>query len=192
MKTLFMILAFAFVLSATVHAQHTGANLGEAKMNLTGINCQITTIKRIPPNRLLVVVRLLATTETPPEGTLIGYTVTVPSLSKAGPPTPHVDPTPFSLASSVMTDEKTKLTYPTLPPVAPPGKAYRPGVALGFLKPNQNLVLTLQFALPPPLPPDPATGVSPQQTVSFMFTNAKGPITHVTLPPPAPTAGAAN
>lgn len=162
-------------------------------MKWPGIKCQIIIIKRVPPNRLLVVVRLAATSEASPGGTLIGYTVSVPPMgNKKGPSLPLTAPSPFSLASSVMTDEKTKITYATLPPVAPPGKAYRPGATLGFLKPNQNLVLTIQFAVPPPLPPDPSTGIPPKQTVSFMLPNAKGPIARVLLPPPAEAAASAN
>ena len=163
--------------------------LPEGETNWPGIHFQIAYLKRLPQNHLLVGVRLFATDKAPPNGTLIGIPVPIPANANprdiaAG----YYRPSPFTMDSSVMTDELTQQTYPVVPSIAPPGHKYRPAVLLGSLAPGQSDMITLQFKIPPP-PPPPEPGQPPaKQTLSFLFTNAKGPITGVPLPPPIASA----
>jgi len=147
-------------------------------------------IQRIPPNRLVVGVRLLATAKAPPQGTLLGIPVPIPpNADKQAIQAGIYHPRPLSFASSVMTDELTKQTYPALHPISPPGRKYIPSAVLSTLRPRGNAIFTLQFAAPPPPPPPSPSAPGPvKQTLSFLFTNAKGPIAHVPIPPfiPAP------
>jgi hypothetical protein len=94
--------------------------------------------------------------------------------------TGRYNPRPFSLASSVMTDEQTQKKYSVLPPMVPPGKAYFPGELANGLRPGQAETLTIQFVAPPP----PDEGSSSKQTVSFSLPGAKGPIANVPVPQP--------
>ena len=66
-----------------------------------------------------------------PQGLNLGacQVVIPPSASKDDIATGLYNGRPFfSLASAVMTDDQTQQKYAVLPPVAPPGKAYFPGV----------------------------------------------------------------
>lgn len=174
-----------FFLPRSIHAQNDSKNLGEVETNWPGIHYQIIIFKRIPPERLLVVVRVLATPQAPPGGTLLGFPVPIPPNIPRAEAILLYPPHPLSLMESVMTDEATQQKFCALPPVSSPGKAYRPSATLQILQPRHNIILTVQFAVPPPPPPDPATGAPAKQTVSFLLPNAKAPITHVPIPPVA-------
>ena len=63
---------------AAIHAQEKDQTLGEVETNWPGIHYQITIIKRIPPGRLLVVIRVLATPQAPPGGTMLGFQPPIP------------------------------------------------------------------------------------------------------------------
>lgn len=187
MKKLLFGLAASTILSlptGTVHAQTTTTPLGDVKTIWPGIHFQVTVLKRIPPDRLLAVVQIVATPQTPPPG----LELSVPNPNK---PPPNMDPRtaallfppkPFSLESATMTDELSQQQYSTLPPVAPPGHSYRPGKVLDFLRPGDSVILTLQFPIPPPPPPPPGSTVPPKQTVSFLFPKAQGPMIHIAVP----------
>jgi hypothetical protein len=189
MKIILISTLLLFFFSMAVHAQDESQALGEVETNWPGIHYQITIIKRIPPDRLLVVIRVLATPEAPPGGTMLGFQAPIPPNLNRNLTSVQIaylyPPRPLSFANSIMTDEKTQQKYPSLPPVAPPGKGYRSCVTLAGLRPRQNVILTIQFAVPPPPPPDPSSGTPVKQTVSFLFPNAKAPIAHVSIPPAA-------
>ncbi len=186
MRYLFLILFTLTLLPLT--AQNKAA-LPEGETNWPGVRYQILYVHRILQNHLLVGIRIYATSKAPAGGTRI---------AKRNPITPDtapqdiVDgtyvPSQFTMDSSVMTDELTQKTYPVVPSIAPPGKIYCPAVLLETLAPGQSDVVVIQFETPP-LPPPPPPGQPPiKQTLSFLFTNAKGPITNVPLPPPSPSS----
>ena len=158
--------------------------IGEAETNWPGIHYQLFLMQRMEPDRLVVGVRLLAMPNAPATGTLIGWPVPIPPDAKneairSGLYSPH----PFSLVSSVMTDNVTKEKFPTLDPISPPGRKWFPSQVLAILKPGKTLLFTVQFKIPPP-PPTPTEGQPPaKQTVSFLFTNAKSEIKNITIPP---------
>ena len=149
-----------------------------------GVNLAIYDVQRIQDNRLLVSVRVIATVKAPRGGTVLGEKPEIPSsATKEEIGTGRYNAKPFSLASSIMTDDQTLQKYPVLAPVAPPGKKYFPGELANGLLPGQAETMTIQFAAPPP--PPPAEGKEPpKQTVTILLTGAKGPIARVPIPPP--------
>jgi hypothetical protein len=179
---------FAFALcliSPPLHAQENVPQKLEIESIWPGIHIQINYVQRIPPDRLLVGVALVATADAPAKGTLIGTPQPIPANANpydvaAG----FYRSLPFSMTSSVMTDDISLTTYSPLDPIAAPGKRYRPAILLETLLPGQSARITLQFPIPP-RPPPPAPGQPPvQQTISFLFTNAKAPIKNIPIPPP--------
>jgi hypothetical protein len=163
----------------------SGSELGAVDTAWQGLRFIIPRIERIQQDRLVVVVLIQATPAAAPSGVLVGIETPIPPGAKkididAG----KYGPKPFSLASSVMIDERTLQKFPVLPPVAPPGKEYFPGEFLGRLYPGQTEIMTIQFAAPP-APPSPEGMPPPKQTVSFLLTGAKGAIARVAIPPPA-------
>jgi hypothetical protein len=180
------LLIFILLLADFAHlnAEEKSDVLGEGDSNWPGIRYQITDIQRIPPDRLLVVVRILATAQASAAGTLIGFPVQIPpNANKYDVAAGYYHPRPLSLASSVMVDDLTQQKFLVLPPVAPHGKKYRPGDVLDSLRPGGRDVLTIQFAVPPP-PPPPQAGQPPvKQTLSFLLTNAKELIRKIAIPP---------
>lgn len=182
----FLLLTILVAGMSPLSAAEPSSSLGEAETNWLGVNYQIIFFKRIPPERLLVGVRIVATSKAAPRGTLIGFPVPIPpNADKYAIMAGYYHPLPLSLAASVMIEDLMQQKYPALAPVAPPGRIYRPGVVLDSLRPGQNLVLTVQFAVPPPPPPPPAGQPPAKQTVSFVFPNAKGPIQKIPVPPAA-------
>jgi hypothetical protein len=145
-----------------------------------GIEMHVEEIDRIAGNRLLVVIRLWASPKAPPS-TQIGLPPIIPpDEDKRKLP---LIPRPFSLHGSTMIEDLTQQKYDMLP-VSQTGPIYRSSAILSSLSSGQSIYLTIQFAVPPPPPVPPgALGRPPKQTVTFWLTNAKGPITHVPLPP---------
>jgi len=147
-----------------------------------GIHFKFVRIERILDERLLVVVRIVATPQAPIAGTLIG--VKQPAPAGATPEelrSGRYEPLPFSLASSVMIDDFTLQRFPALAPVFPPGQRYAPAAILTYLSRGRAEVLTLQFKVPPSALI--ADGGTPEkQTVSLLLTNAKAPITGIPIP----------
>lgn len=165
-----------------LNGQKPAAPLGEVETTWPGIHFQVARIMRIPGDRLLVLVRVVATGAAPKGGTMIGIPVPVPAnATQAEIDQGLYNPIPFSLDSSVMVDEATKTSYPTLK--ANPSENYMSGVLLCSLRPNQAEAMAVQFKAPP-LRLD-SRGKPAQQTVSITLTNAKEPISNIPLPMPA-------
>jgi hypothetical protein len=172
------------VSSLSVHAQgKENRNLGEVDTVWRGIRYEIFGIERMPENRLIVGVRIVATSQAPASGTFIGLKVPISvDASKADTTSERYSARPLSLASSQMIDEETQRRYPALSPTRMAGKSVLPGVTLSTLRPGQAEVLSVQFAVPPQ---PPSSGGTEKQTVSILLPSAKGPITKVRLPPPS-------
>jgi hypothetical protein len=183
MKSIFLVAITPFFIGS-LFAQQPRArapSIPTVETKWPGVNFAIYRVERIQDNRLLVWVRVIATSSAPPRGTILGERPPIPpSATKDDLATGRYNPRPFSLASSVMTDEQTQKKYSVLPPMVPPGKAYFPGELANGLRPGQAETLTIQFAAPPP----PEEGNSSKQTVSFSLPGAKGPIANVPVPQP--------
>jgi len=183
MKYLLILVGLALSL-LPLNAQ-TNTLIAQVETNWPGIYFQLTYIGRLPPDRLLVGVRLLATEKASPGGTLIGTNISIPpNANPSDVAAGYYHPLPFTMDSSVMTDELTHQNYQVLPSIAPPGKKYRPAVLLETLLPGRSSNLVLQFKIPPP--PLAPNRPPVKQTLSFLFTNAKGAIMHIPLPPAGP------
>jgi hypothetical protein len=157
-------------------------SLGEVDTTWPGIRFQLLKVERIPPDRLLAVIRIVATRQAPASGTLIGTKVSVPAnVTTQDLISARYAPRAFSLSASEMIHEQTARKFPALPPLASAGRSYVSGEILRTLLPGQAAILTVQFALPPGVA-SAETGV-PKQTASFLLPNAKGPITKVPIPP---------
>ena len=131
--------------------------------NSLSIMFAISRLERIQDNRLLVFVRVTATSTSARKGTFLGSES--PDSSGASE-AENPDRKPFSLASATMTDDQTQQRYPVLPPVAPPGKAYFPGELVSGLHPGQGETLTIRCAAPPWLPLSP--GGKPARADGFL------------------------
>ena len=179
-----LLIVAGLMLTEGLHAQEQKAsrtNKAEVETKWPGILFAISRLERIQDDRLLVFVRVVATSESSRSGTSLGAPPISPSAGQADVATNFRNAKPFSLASAVMTDDQTQRKYPVLPPVAPPGKAYFPGELANNLFPGQGETLTIQFAAPPWEPP-PQGGKSAKQTVTFLLPGAKGPIMNVPVP----------
>lgn len=179
-----VVLATALCLVTTLGAQERSRrldNLGEVETKWPGILLSISRIERIQDNRLLVFVRVTATTKSSPAGTFLGMGRPIPAGANLTD-VPEEDLKPFSLTSTVMIDEQTQRSYEVLPPVATTGKKHLPAGFANVLLPGEARTLSIQFASPPV--PRSIEGREPyKQTVSFLLTGAKGPIVRVPLPP---------
>jgi hypothetical protein len=154
----------------------------EVETTWPGVRFQLFRIERNSLNRLVVAVRIVATDKAPPTGTFLGTKTPIPAnASPVDIGMGVYDPKPFSLGASEMIDDETGRKYPVLPPIAPPGRTYLPGTIAKSLSPGQAEVLTIQFAIPP----SPSADENRKQTVSFLFPNAKAPITKVPIPTPS-------
>ena len=148
-----LLIATSLTLTNGLHAQEQKAsttNLAEVETKWPGVLFAISRLERIQDNRLLVFVRVIATSKAARSGTFLGTRPAIPpGASKEDIATDLYNAKPFSLASAVMTDDQTQQKYPVLPPVAPPGKEYFPGELANGLLPGQGETLTIQFAAPP-------------------------------------------
>ena len=190
MKQLLLSLSLALSVSGLWAQQSNPAPalLGTVDTTWPGIQFQVLKVQRTPGNRLLFFIVVYAKLEAPPAGTFIGLKVAAAKqvLSKNGP-LGHFDPfqiMPFSIENSTITDEATKQTYSAvkLPPLGIPAST------LCTLHPDESTLMTVQFPSPPPI--GPTTSVDPKQTVSILLPSARGPITKIVIPPPAPPAPA--
>jgi hypothetical protein len=191
MKSLSLLaLGVLLVAAAVLPAQESldaGGRMPTADTKWPGIKFSIYRLERILDGRLLVWVRVIATSQAPGSGTLLGGKPEIPSTATRDEIAAGLyNPKPFSLASAIMIDDQTQRKYPVLSPIAPPGVRYFPGELANGLIPGQAYTLTIQFAAPPP-PPDLGSGRPGKQTVSFVLPGAKGPISRVTVPPPSET-----
>jgi hypothetical protein len=155
----------------------------EVETTWPGVRFQLFRIERIPPNRLVVAVRIFATEKAPRSGTFLGTRTPIPAnANREDIGMGLYDPKPFSLAGAVMIDDQSGQRYSVLPSIAPVGQQFLPSATLASLMPGQAEMLTIQFAIPPSLSGEDLQ----EQTVSFLFPEAKGAIAKVTIPPPAP------
>jgi hypothetical protein len=191
MKRIFILCLIGFFVPAW--GQNSGvpsaSKVPEVESAWPGILMQIPEVKRIPGNRLLFAVRLMATAKAP-ASTLIGMPGVHPPGATEEELLALLPPTPFSLGGSTMIEERTQQKYEMMAP-DPKGPSYRPGGVSGSLSPGQVLYMTIQFPAPPPPPPD-KNGVVPKQTVSILLPKAQGPILHVVVPPETPSTSAAS
>jgi hypothetical protein len=160
-----------------------GGMLGEVDTIWPGIRFQLLKLERIPPDRLLAVIRIIATRQAPASGTFIGTQVAVPANTpKEDRSSSRYAPRPFSLSASQMIHEQTGRKFPALPPIASAGRNYIPGEILRTLFPGEAAILTVQFAVPSEI----ASGQTDalKQTASFLLSNAKTPIAKVPIPLP--------
>jgi hypothetical protein len=176
-------LAILFVCPLCAIAEQPGKKSKfEVETIWPGIHFKFVRIERMLDERLLVVVRIVATRQAPAAGTLIGvkpaaHAGATPEELRSG----RYEPLPFSLESSVMIDDLTSKRFPALAPVFPPGQQYAPASILTYLSPGRAEVLTLQFKVPPSALI--ADGGTPEkQTVSLLLTNAKAPMTGIPIP----------
>jgi len=161
----------------------------EIETTWPGVRFQLFRIERNSLNRLVVAVRIVAIDKAPPSGTFLGTKTPIPAnASPIDIDMGAYDPKPFSLAAAEMTDDETGKKYFVLPPIAPPGMTYLPGTTAKSLLPGQAEILTVQFAIPP----SPPGNEFRKQTASFLFPNAKGPITKVPIPPPTEVVDSPN
>jgi hypothetical protein len=189
-STLLLLLTLALSLSI-LQAQQPAAGpsvLGEVATTWPGIDYQVTAIQRIAGDRLLVVVKLFATPQTPPDGIFIGINVTVPKNTSSlfqMADTGAYRPLPVSIDGAILTDDTSHQTYATLKP-NPSGQQYLSSQVIATLHPGEAQAMTIQFPIPPPPPSN--NGVVPKQTVSIQFPKAVGPITRIVIPPAPPAA----
>ncbi len=181
-----LIVALLFLALCPVRAQGELKVIGEADSKWPGIRYQLYSMVRFPPDHLLLGVRLVATSQAPSGGTLIGFPVSIPpNATKEDISAGKYAPRPLSLMSSIMIDDATQKSYSPVTGAPPPGRIFYPSEIVETLLPGQALVLSVQFVVPPmPEPDQPAT----KQTVSFIFTDAKGSIKNVPVPPLMPPA----
>jgi len=162
----------------SAQAAPTGATTNEVAANWPGIRFQIFRLLKLTDERLLVQVKVYATPEANAGGTLIGIPVPIPKNA-----TPVMiasgmyRPNPFSLRPAVMTDEQTKETFHTLPPLTT-GPQYVSADVVTTLHRGEGIMLTVQFPMPPP-PPGQETG---RQTVSILLPGAKESVNGLSLP----------
>src|SRR5262245_59322373 len=94
-------LVFLGIGVVTIQPQRDSNILGEIDSVWPGIQVQLAKVERIPLNRLLVVVRLVATKQAPTKGTLIGNRPHIPdNTPKDELLSARYSPGPFSLATS--------------------------------------------------------------------------------------------
>jgi hypothetical protein len=180
----YLVASIAIVLSGVwaAQAREGEGNLGEVDTIWPGIRFQLVRVEHIPTNRLLAVIRILATPQAPASGTLIGTKVSVPPDATKQDLIEHrYAPRPFSLSASQMIHEQTEQRFPALPPAASARRSYVSSDILRTLFPGQAEILTLQFSLPPGVAS--VDNALPKQTATFLLTNAKAPITKVPIPP---------
>lgn len=175
----------SLALAVDLRAEEQASKKLEVETNWPGVLFAISRLERIQDNRLLVFVRVMATSKSARSGTFLGTAPAIPpGTTQDEIATGRYNARPFSLAAAVMTDDQTQQIYPVLSPVEPPGKSYFPGELANGLLPGQGETLTIQFAVPPP--PQPGEGGRPaKQTVTFLLPGAKGPIANVQVPAPS-------
>lgn len=185
MKLLIALVAITnLVLLEGLTAQQPAKKIPQVEAKWPGIILSIPRLERMQENRLLVVVRVIATSKVAHSGAFLGTKPVIPpGVTQEELESNRYDGKPFSLASSVMIDDQTLQRYPVLPAVAPPGRTYFPSELANNLLPGQAQTLTIQFTAPP-APPLVEGREPPKQTVSFLLTGAKGPISRLPIPAP--------
>ena len=177
-------LAFFFCVAPLV--AQDAKPLGQTESNWPGVVYQVTQIQRVSGTHLLVTVRLSvgASAENP---TFIGIPPAAgwknrADLSQQELDTGKYDPSPLSLADSVLMDQTTKATFKALPTL-PAAPFVGPNALMTALRPGNWLQMAVQFPSPPPPPTVATGGKPPAQKVSLQFPNAKLPVKDLPLPP---------
>jgi hypothetical protein len=179
MKLIFKIAACLLgLLPATSLAQSKSDSFGSVATTWPGIEYQIFDIERIAGNRVLIGIKLVANSDAPSVTSILVRTP-VPK----GADSSLTGTEPFSLSTAVATNELSKETYATVAP-DPAGPGYLPGQMLGALRRFQGFTMSIQFEIPPAKPDE--SGATPKVSISLLLPNAKGPITKIVIPPPAP------
>ena len=150
--------------------------LGEIDTDWPGVHYRLLVFKRVPPNRLLLLLQLVGTKDAPATGVMI---------DAAAPAIPGIKAhrSFFSFATSTMTDTLSKISYPVLPSIAPPGHMYRPNELMATIRMGRSALVNIQFACPPPPPPPPEGEPPKKQFLLFAFPKGKSPM-KIELPPP--------
>ncbi|MGB8352260.1 MAG: hypothetical protein WCD79_00070 [Chthoniobacteraceae bacterium] len=169
-------LFFCMFVVATVLKAEPHTKTFKTDTQWTGVQMEVSEVKRISKDRVVVLVRIEATSKAP-ETTLIGLASSPAKGGKESSPSQ-----PFSLAAGTLTDEQTKKTYPVAEP-DPQAIAYAPTQIMTQLSKGQAVVLSVEFQLPVPAEKD---GEDPKQTVTLKLPNAKSDIEHVIIPPLSP------
>ncbi len=158
------------------------SNANDVATTWPEVHYQVFHIERIAGDRLVLGVRIYATSSAPLAGTFIGVIVPVPKYA-----TPEMigsgmyRPRAVSIKSAVLTDDATQHQYQTVAP-DPAGPNYFPPEVLATLHPLEARSMAIVFPCPPPPPIE--SGITPdKQTISLSLPNAKGPIMRMTLPP---------
>lgn len=178
-----VLLAFTF-LNCTAKGQSASGSrhekFPEVETTWPGVRFQLYRVERNSLNRIVVAVRIIATNKAPISGTSLGsQTAPPPDATPEERTASLYNVKPFSLTSSQMIDELTGRKYSVLPSISPPGTSYLPSYTFVSLFPGQAELLTIQFEIPPWLGGGDPTR---KQTVSFLFPNAKAPMTKVPVP----------
>ncbi|MGB8352261.1 MAG: hypothetical protein WCD79_00075 [Chthoniobacteraceae bacterium] len=178
LRNLFFLLLLIW--TSSLSAQDAALNRFEVESNWPGLLMQLMSLKRLPDDHVMVLVRLQTTSKSPPS-TLIGVRVPIPpGTTKAELQSGAFTPQPFSFAGAVMTDEWTKEVYPVVPP-APKATAVAPFAIMTNLRQGQAFVIAVEFKVPPPL--DDGTGHPMKQIVSLALPNAKAAFVNLPIPP---------
>jgi len=183
LKRTFLILGLMTLSLRVSDASPSLPDLREVDSTWPDVKMQVLEVDRIDGNRLVVVIRLLASPNAR-GATLIGEPPVVPPTATPEEKKMGFGPGPFSLEGSTMIDERTQEKYAMLTPDKA-ASGYRPSVIMTTLLPREATIMTVQFPMPPPPLPD-DKGIVPQQTVSILLPKAKGPITKIVIPPSKP------
>lgn len=186
-KVIVVLLALALSLSSKGQDK-SNSSANDVATAWPGVHYQVTQLQTIPGDRVLVVLRIYATSGVPQSGTFIGVEVPIP------PGTPPAmiasgifRPKAFSFDSATLKDDLTQQTLTALAP-DPSGPRYLPAKLLVVLHANESQMMTLQFPMPPSPPPDSSGANNLPHTVSLYLPKATGPIKGLVLPSgPSPT-----
>lgn len=185
MRSLAILVIILVAGGGNLWAQKASAILGDVETEWPGIHFHVFRIIRIPGDRLLVGVRIVATPQAPGQGTLIGIEPKIPpDATPADIQAGRYNPAPFSLESSTMVEEKTSRKFATAQPG--PNSNHISGEILCSLRPSQAETLAIEFPSPP-VEYD-SKGQPVKQFVSIFLTKAKAEIPHIPVPLPLTSA----
>ena len=165
----------------TFQAQGQDQNvvLTQTDTTLPGISLQVMQVVRVPPNLLLLVVRVnagAAAQKPTPLGNGIPRDASVVDISSG-----KYKEEPFSLLGAVLIEQASGSKYPALQS-QPSSPYYGPSEIVSQLNPGGWLQMAVAFPAPPPPPPD-SNGKVPVQKVYVVFPMAKLPAKDLVIPP---------
>lgn len=178
------ILVFFFVVLASLPVLGQESILGQTASDWTGVSYQVVKIQRVGPDRILVVVRIVANA-TAQNPTFLGTMKTVPkNATVVEMSSGKYDPTPLMLTKAILVDQQTDAKYSAQPDV-PSAPFFGPNMIMTNLRPGGWIQLAVAFPAPPSPAAD-ANGKVPAQKVSIAFPMAKLPAKDIPLPPAHP------